>query len=360
MIPIMVLALLYFLWRLVIGALAGRSRPERDLHMEILVLRHQLRVFQRQVGQPRWRRTDRLLLAGLSRQLPRPAWRSLLITPQTLLRWHRELVRRKWALYASRRRRLGRPRLAPEVRELVLRLARENPRWGYRRLQGELIKLGYRCSHLAVRDILRRHGIGPAPQRARVRWRDFIRQHAEQILAVDFFTVETVWLQQLYVLFFFEIGSRRVHLGGCTAHPSAAWVAQQARNLAWKLQGGELRFLLRDRDSKLPATFDQVFASEGVQVVRIPYRAPRANAFAERWVGTVRRELLDHLLVFGRLHLEYVLREFITHYHEERPHQGLGQRVPRQPRLPSTSETGPVIRRDRLGGLLHEYRRAAA
>jgi transposase InsO family protein len=236
-----------------------------------------------------------------------------------------------------------------------LRLARENPRWGYRRIQGELIKLGCPCSHLAVRDILRRNGIGPAPQRARIRWRDFIRQYAEQILAVDFFTVETAWLQQLYVLFFFEIGSRRVHLGGCTAHPSAAWVTQQARNLAWSLQAEEVRtrFLLRDRDAKFPPAFDQVFASEGVRVIRIPYRAPRANAFAERWVGTVRRELLDHLLIFGRRHLEFVLREFITHYHEDRPHQGLGQQLPQAAGLPGTSRTGPVIRGDRLGGLLH-------
>ncbi len=246
--------------------------------------------------------------------------------------------------------------------KLVLRLARENPRWGYRRIQGELIKLGYPYSHLAVRDILRRNGIPPAPPRARVRWRDFVRQHAEQILAVDFFTVETVWLQQWYVLFFLEIGSRRVHLGGFTAHPSAvlgrpAGPQPGQAGPGWRATGP---LPAPDRDAKFPAAFDKVFAGEGVRVIRIPYRAPRANAFAERWVGTVRRELLDHLLIFGRRHLEYVLREFIIRYHEDRPHQGLGQRVPRESGLPSTSRTGPVIRRDRLGGFLHEYRRAAA
>ncbi len=357
----MALALVYNLFRLVLDALGARRRSERDLHLEILVLRHQLRVLQRRVGRPRWQPSDRLLLTALSQRLPRPAWHTFLVSPQTLLRWHRELVRRKWAWFAARRRCFGRPRLGAELKDLVLRLAGENPRWGYRRIQGELLKLGHHCSHLAVRDILRRHGVSPAPRRARVLWRDFIRQHAEQILAVDFFTVETAWLQRLHVLFFLEIGSRRVHLGGCTAHPSAAWVTQQARNLVWTLQGAGLRswFLLRDRDAKFPAAFDEVFASQGVRVIRLPYRAPRANAFAERWVGTVRRELLDHLLIVGRRHLERVLREFITHYHEARPHQGLDQRVPHAPRLAS-SAVGRVVRIDRLGGLLHEYWRAAA
>ena len=243
------------------------------------------------------------------------------------------------------------------------RLARENPRWGYRRIQGELLKLGRRCSHLTVRNVLRRHGLLPAPRRSQRSWQEFVRQHADQLLAVDFFTVETVWLTRLYVLFFIELGTRRVHLAGCTAKPGGDWVVQQARNLAWRLQEAELSasILLRDRDSKFSAAFDEVLRSEGVRVIRLPFRAPRANAFAERWVGTVRRELLDHLLIFGAGHLETVLREFLRHYHQARPHQGLGQRPPDPPEVYPQPEAlpNPIVRLDRLGGLIHEYARAA-
>ena len=182
------------------------------------------------------------------------------------------------------------------------------------------------------------------------------------MLAVDFFTVETVWLQRLHVLFFLEIGSRCVHLAGCTASPTGAWVVQQARQLAWLLQDGHIRarYLLRDRDSKFTAGFDEVFRSEGVEVIHLPYRAPRANAFAERWIGTARREVLDHLLIFGCRHLEHVMREFVEHYHAARPHQGLGQRTPRSRPPTAIPNAGPVERRDRLGGVLHEYTRRAA
>jgi transposase InsO family protein len=212
------------------------------------------------------------------------------------------------------------------------------------------------------RNVLRRHGLLPAPRRGQRSWHEFVRQHADQMLAVDFFTVETVWLQRLHVLFFLEIGSRCVHFASCTASPTATWVAQQARQLAWLLQDETIRarFLLRDRDSKFTAVFDEIFRSEGVEVIRLPYRSPRANCFAERWVGTARREVLDHLLIFGCRHLEHVLREFIEHYEEARPHQGLGQRIPRQREPPGPSEAGPVQRRDRLGGVLHEYMRQAA
>jgi putative transposase len=353
-------SLIYAVVRLLMEVLIVRGRSDARLRAEVLALRHQLRVLERQVGRPRWQPTDRLFLAALSHVLPRPAWRSLLPSPETLLRWHRELVRRKWAAY---RRRPPRRRPAPrsELHDLILRLARENAGWGYRRVQGELIKLGHRCSHLTVRKVLRRHGLPPAPRRSQRSWREFVRQHADQILATDFFTVDTVWLTRLYVLFFIEIGSRRVHLAGCTYHPTAAWVVQQARNLAWKLQDGELvaRFLLRDRDAKFSAAFDQVFRSEGIKVVRLPYRSPRANSYAERWVGTARREVLDHLLIFGRQQLEKVLSEFIEHYQQARPHQGLGQRRPCEPVDEIRVTTGPVERHDRLGGLLHEYRRAA-
>jgi len=357
----MLLALIYGFARFVVDLLLIRRGSDQSLRLEVLALRHQLRVLERQVGRPRWQTSDRLLLAALSRHLPRPDWRAFLVTPETLLRWHRELVRRKWAFFTRRRQRQGRPRLATELQALVIRLARENPRWGYRRIEGEVRKLGWRCSYGTVRLILRRTGLPPAPQRARVSWADFLRQHAQQLLATDFFTVETAWLERLHVLFFIEIGSRRVHLAGCTRHPSGEWVVQQARNLAWRLQaeGRCAKFLLRDRDAKFPAAFDAVFRSEGMEIIRIPFRAPRANAFAERWVGTIRREALDHLLIFGRRHLEHVLREFVDHYQHARPHQGLGQRVPVPPLNWGNQRAGPVVRRDRLGGLLHEYSRAA-
>jgi transposase InsO family protein len=243
--------------------------------------------------------------------------------------------------------------------ELIVRLAQENPRWGYRRIEGELLKLGYRCSYITVRTVLLRNGIQPGPRRSHRSWREFVREHADQLLAVDFFTVETVWLRRLHVLFFIEVGSRRVHLAVCTDNPDKAWVVQQARNLAWKMHDGDLSasILLHDRDSKFPAAFDEVFRGEGVRVIRLPYRAPRSNAFAERWVGTARREVLDHHLIFGRRHLDHVLREFVDHYHVARPHQGLCQRTPLPRRI---ARAGPVVRRDRLGGFIHEYERAAA
>ena len=358
----MLLALLYGLVGFLLELLIQRQKAEANLRIEVLALRHQLRVLERQVRRPRFQPGDRLLLAALSKILPRPAWSSFLVSPDTLLHWHRELVRRRWALYALRPRR-GRPGQSAERQGLILRLARENTGWGYRRIQGELLKLGCRRSYTTVRNILRRHDLLPAPRRSQCSWREFVRQHADQILAVDFFTVETVWLQRLHVLFFLEIGSRCVHLAGCTAAPTGAWVVQQAQQLCWKLQDGVIpaRFLLRDRDAKFSTGFDEVFHSKGIEVISLPYRAPVANSFAERFVGTARRELLDHLLIFGQRHLEHVLREFIEHYHEERPHQGIEQRVPR-PRKPMgvIAEGGPVLRRDRLGGVLHEYFRQAA
>jgi len=358
----MILGLLYSVVRSLVDLLLIGLKSDAALQVEVLALRHQLRVLERQVRRPRFRHGDRLVLAALSRLLPRPAWRSFLVSPETLLRWHRELVGRKWALYARRPRRhraAGRP---AEREELIVRMAQENPGWGYRRIQGELLKLGCRCSHGTVRNVLRRHGLQPAPRRSQRSWREFVRQHADQMLAVDFFTVETVWLQRLHVLFFLEIGSRRVHLAGCTASPTGAWVVQQARQLAWLLQDGHIqaRYLLHDRDSKFTAGFDEVFGSEGVEVIHLPYRSPRANAFAERWIGTARRELLDHLLIFGCRHLEHVMREFVEHYQAARPHQGLGQRTPRSRPPTAILNAGPVERRDRLSGVLHEYTRRAA
>lgn len=326
-----------------------------------MALRHQLRVLERRTRRPRWQPADRLLLTSFSGILRGSGSRSLLPSPETLLRWHRELVRRKWATFARRPRR--RRSVRPELHQLIVRLARENPRWGYRRIQGELLKLGYRCSHITVRNVLRRHDLSPAPRRGFRSWQEFVRQHADQLLAVDFFTVETVWLSRIYVLFFIEVGTRRVHLAGYTARPTGDWAVQQARHLTWRLQDSEFsaKFLLRDRDAKFTTAFDEVFRSEAVRVTRLPFRAPRANAFAERWVGTVRRELLDHCLIFGVRHLEITLREFLDHYHQARPHQGVGQ-LPPYPLADRTVAPVPlnqIARNDRLGGLIHEYGRAA-
>jgi putative transposase len=244
----MLLGLTCKLMRFITDLVLVRTRSDAQLRAEVLALRHQLRVLERKVGSPAWQPANRILLAGLSRLLPKSGLPSLLPKPETLLRWHRDLVCRKWAVFGQRPRR-QRPVRDPERRALTLKLAEENPRWGYRRIQGEVVKLGFGISHMQVARIQRSHGIPPAPRRSHTTWREFVRQHADQMLACDFFTVETAWLQRLHVLFFIEIASRKVHLAGITANPIGEWVAQQARTLAWTLQDGALKaqFLLRDR-----------------------------------------------------------------------------------------------------------------
>jgi putative transposase len=247
---------------------------------------------------------------------------------------------------------------------LILRLARENPRWGYQRIVGELKGLGIAVSATTVRKVLRGAGLGPAGTRGGLTWREFLRAHARTMLAVDVFTVETVRLQRLYVLFFIELGSRRVHVAGCTRTPNVQWVTQQARQFAWTLPEPpeRPRFLIRDRDQKFTNEFDAVFHSDGVQVVRTPRRAPTANAVAERFVRTVRAECLDLLLIANSQHRQRVLRMFVDHYNSHRPHRSLGLVPPaprRPPVTPAPNSADHVHRRDRLGGLLHEYLVAA-
>jgi transposase InsO family protein len=336
-----------------------RGDAAKDL--EILVLRHQLTVLRRQVARPRLEPADRALLAAVSRVLPRARWSCFLVKPETLLRWHRRLVAGAWT-YPPRQN--GRPPLGQEVQHLIIRLARENPSWGYQRIKGELQRLGVRVSATAIRTTLRCHGLDPAPRRMATTWRAFLRRQAAGIVACDFFTADTIWLRRLYVLFFIELDTRRVHLAGVTAHPDGAWVTQQARNLLLVLgeRGRPVRFLLRDRDAKFCRSFDEVFCSEGAQVLVTPVRAPTANAYAERSVGTVRAECLDWLLIVGRGHLEQVLRVYVEHYNRHRPHRALQLEAPDRPaRLTVVGEgqEGGVLRRDLLSGLLHEYRRAA-
>jgi putative transposase len=334
--------------------------------LEILVLRHQLRVLHRKTGRPRFTTFDRVLLATTSRLLPRDRWTSFLVTPQTLLRWHRELVRRKWTYRNGRKS--GRPPIDPEIAALAVRMARENPRWGCVRICGELHKLGIRVGATTIRTLLRRHGLGPAPRRSGPTWTQFLRAQAEGIVACDLFTVETIWLTTLYVLFFIHLSTRRVVVAGVTANPDSAWVTQQARNVVLELQDREatIGFLLRDHDAKFTRSFDEVFTSEGAKVLRTPVQAPRANAYAERWVATVGAECLDWTLVQGRRHLVRILRSYGRHYNHQRPHRGLALAVPDPLDHGSLRQRSRSVRahdvraRDVLGGLIREYHAVAA
>jgi len=338
-------------------AMVARGNAAKDL--EILVLRHQLTVLRRQTPRPKLEPADRALLAAISRVLPRSRWSCFLVKPETLLRWHRRLVAGVWTYPHDQ---TGRPPLDREVLQLIIRLARENPRWGYQRIKGELQHLGIRVSATTIRTMLRRHGLDPAPRRAATNWRAFLRQQATGIVACDFFTVDTVWLRRLYVLFFIELGTRRVHVAGVTANPDGAWVTQQARNLLMPGQGRCPRFLLRDRDAKFTRAFDEVFRSEGADVLITPVQAPNANAYAERWIRTVRAECLDWLLIVGRGHLEQVLRIYVEHYNGHRPNRALQLESPDAPTGPIVISDNQrrVLRRDRLSGLVHEYHRQAA
>jgi transposase InsO family protein len=351
-------SLIYLVLRILFGVVST-GRRDQDKDVEILVLRHQLKILRRKAGRPRLRRLDKVLLAAAARVLPRHRWASFMVRPQTLLRWHRELVRRKWTYKA---RGAGRPPISHEVSELVVCMAKENPRWGYPRIKGELQKLGIRVSATWIKGVLRREGLGPAPRRG-PSWGEFLRAQAEGIIACDFFTTETLFLRTLYVLFFIELSTRRVHVAGVTPNPGWAWVTQQARNLCFRLDEREspARFLIRDRDSKYAGPFDEVFVTEGAEVILTPFRAPKANAFAERWVRTVRAECLDHALVLGRRHLERILRVYVDHYNRARPHRGLGLDLPDGGPAPPPLETPPAVRRrDLLGGLIREYEAVAA
>jgi putative transposase len=332
----MLLSFAYLAFSSVLRLLAGRWRSEFAKDVELLVLRHQLVVLGRRQPRPSFRAADRAFLAALAR-MPPGRRRRLIVTPQTLLRWHRELVRRTWT---RPRRRPGRPRVDNLVRQLVLRFASENPRWGHRRIAGELLKLGLRISPSTVRRLLLAAGLEPAPRRSGPSWREFLRQQAASMLACDFLTVETISLRRFYVLFFIELESRRVHLAGCTTKPAGAWVTQQARNLSFTDIYERIRLLIHDRDRKFSGTFDEIFRSEGITVIETPIRAPQANACAERFVRTVRAECLDWLLILGHRHLERVLRIYTAHYNSERPHRGLALQPLTQRRPPDHRPSG--------------------
>ena len=353
---VIILSLCYWMLRRLFEFAVLALRSEEAKEVEILVLRHQLHVLRRQVKRPELKPHDRVLLAAGVRALPRRRWAALFVRPETVLRWHRTLVARRWT-YA---RRSGRPPKATEIRALVVRLAKDNDSWGYRRIQGELKQLGVQIAPSTVWSILKDEGIDPAPTRAGPSWKEFLRAQAKGIIACDFMSVDTVFLRRFYVLLFIEVATRRVHLAGVTSKPDASWVTQQARNLVASWDRFPFRFLIRDRDCKYVAGFDEVFRSEGLRIVRTPIKAPLANSVAERFMGTLRRECLDRILIFGRRHLESVLKTYCAHYNGHRPHRSLHMSPPVRKSLWS-SDAPPrlVIRRDVLGGLIHEYERAA-
>ena len=350
------MSLVYRLLRCLFGLLAVLVRSDLSKDAELLVLRRQLS------GRLRWDHADRVWLAALSRLVSRCRWPEVFpVTPATILRWHRDLVARKWD-YTSRRR-PGRPSTGTSVKALVVRMAQENPAWGHRRIQGELARLGHAIAASTVWEILHAAGIDPAPRRAGPTWREFLAAQAHAIIACDFLVAETVLLKRLHVLVFIEHGTRRLHLAGVTARPTGAWTVQQARNLAMDLGDrlGTLRFLIHDRDPLFTTAFGEVFKAEGLQVITTLPRTPRMNAICERVNGTLRRELLDRTLILDERHLALVLREYLIHYNGHRPHQSRQQQPPDIETRPDqdVADLRSVRRRPVVAGLINEYHHAA-
>jgi putative transposase len=337
--------------------LLGRATSSKDI--ELLVLRHEVAVLRRTNPKPCLDWADRALFAALIRRLPAVLRGHRLVTPATVLRWHRRLVAKNWT-YPNRG---GRPPVDQTIAALIERLARENETWGYQRIQGELLKLGHRVGASTIRRILKHRRIPTAPLRSTdTSWRRFLRAQASTMLAVDFFHVDcAITLKRIYVFFALEVDRRYVHILGATSHPTGAWTTQQARNLLMDLddRAATFRFLVRDRAGQFTASFDAALAGAGIDTVRIPPRCPRANSFAERFVLTARTELTDRILIFGERHLRTVLAQYGAHYNRQRPHRALQLRPPR-PDLPAPDlDYRRIRRRPLLGGLINEYERAA-
>ena len=336
--------------------LLGRSSASK--HAELLVLRHEVAVLRRSNPRPRLDWADWAVLAALIRQLPRRLQAHRLVTPGTVLRWHRRLARKKWT-YPNH---TGRPPVSAEITALIERLATENHGWGYQRIQGELLKLGHRVGASTIRRVLKALRIPPAPKRnTDTTWREFLHAQAATILATDFHVDCAVTLQRLYCLFVIEVGSRYVHILGVTAQPDGPWTTQQIRNLLMDLgdHAEDFRFLVRDRAGQFTETFDAVLASTGIQALKIPPRSPRANAYAERFVLTARTEITDRMLIFGERHLRSVLAEYAQHYNGRRPHRGRQLHPPRPDHPVADLSRERIKRRPVLGGLINEYEQSA-
>jgi transposase InsO family protein len=344
----------YRLVRLVFDLLVLRGRRDRSKDVEILVLRHQLAVLQRQHPHPRFEPEDRAILTAMSRVVRRDRWAIFVVKPDTLLRWHRRLVATHWT-YPHRP---GRPATIAETRQLILRFALENATWGYRRIHGELARLGIHIAASTVWAILKNAGVDPAPGRSSESWTTFLRSQAAGIVACDFFTVDTVLLRRYYVLFFIELDRRRVHLAGITQHPTGPWTTQAARNFCMRTDRA-IRFVIRDGAGQFLTGFDEVFRSTGTTIIRTPPYTPVANAYAERWVGTVRRELCDRTLIWNRRQLQQLLREYVEHYDTHRPHRSLGQRAPNAAEVVEYRPGQPIRQHPTCNGLINEYRQAA-
>ncbi len=341
------------------------SRREETWRIsEILLLRHQLAVLQRrQPGRPKLSWADRALLAALLDMIPQARRRGLrlLVTPDTIVRWHRDIIRRRWAA-RSIQGKTGRPATRRNIRALVLRLACENPGWGYRRIHGQLAGLGVKMAASTVWEILRKAGIDPAPRRSAPTWPQFLRSQAEAILASDFYTVDLIDGTQAYVLAVIEHATRRIRILGVTLHPTGEWTAQQARNLIMDLgeQVHRVKFMIRDHGSNFTAAFDAVLADAGIRIVLCNVQTPRMNAIAERWIGGCRRELLDRTLIWNPHHLRRVLREYEIHHNQHRPHRSLHSAAPLKPLPPPVVlEKHRVRRSTRAGGVINEYRLVA-
>ena len=327
---------------------------------EILALRHQLLVLQRQIDRPRFNETDRTILALLSSTMDRTrrAATFLIVRPETVLRWHRRLVARHLTQPPTPKR--GRPPIDPELRRLIIRLANENPDWGYRRIRGELTRLGHKLAASTVWKVLRTAGIDPTRDRTGPSWSEFIRSQSKTILATDFACVDTALLRRFHVLFVIEVATRHVHLAGITANPTGSWTTQAARNLTMKLGDRHpFRFLIRDGAGQFTRSFDAALAGSGITAIRTP-RSPQANAYAERWVRTLRHELLDRTIIWNEHQLQQLLAEYREHYNSHRPHRGLHQRAPND--TEAVTPIGidqPIKRHPTRAGLINQYRTAA-
>jgi len=353
------LRLLYLIFVRVCGWLVLLGRSSASKNAELLVLRHEVAVLRRANPRPRLDWADRAVLAALTRLPPARLRAHRLVTPGTVLSWHRRLVTRKWT-YPHRP---GRPPISAEIAALIERLAAENHGWGYQRIQGELLKLGHRVSASTIRRILKALKIPPAPERQTdTTWRKFLHAQASTMLATDFFHVDcAVTLRRLYCLFVMEVGSRYVHILGVTANPDGPWTVQQIRNLLMDLgdRAAGFRFLVRDRAGQFTAPFDAVLAGVGIEAVKIPPRCPPANAYAERFVLTVRTEVTDRMLIFGERHLRAILAEYETHYNGRRPHRSRQLRPPRPDHRVADLSKERIERRPVLGGLISDYEQAA-